>query len=146
MDWLFFPSNWTIRSLGFSDCNLLLRIWQLVLSICNCWHRRNKLLLENELSNLRERLTNPWEQIAQFDITIYLCYFFFFENWHVLSGLSKCFLRTKEIIKAHFTQYMAEILPIRRKALSNQSINQSITNVYTIYDINIDIHVTICVV
>ena len=41
---------------------------------------------------------------------------------------------------------MSEILPIRRKTLSNQSINQSITNVYTIYDIYIDIHVTICVV
>ena len=30
---------------------------------------------ENELSNSRERITNPWEWIAQFDIRIYLCFF-----------------------------------------------------------------------
>ena len=46
---------------------------------------------ENGLSNSREGITNPWERIAQFDITIYLRFFlfgFFFENPHVPSGLS----------------------------------------------------------
>ena len=41
---------------------------------------------ENELSNSRERITNPWERIEQFVITIYLIAFF--ENPHVPSGLS----------------------------------------------------------
>ena len=56
--------------------------------------RERIAIRENELSNSRERIinpweriTNPWERIAQFDITIYL-FFFFFENPHVPSGVS----------------------------------------------------------
>ena len=63
--------------------------------------RENELLnsgqrianLENELSYSRERINNPlerilnpMERIAQFDITIYLCYLF--ENPHLPLGLS----------------------------------------------------------
>ena len=37
--------------------------------------RERIAIRENELSNSRERITNPWERIAQFDITVYLCFF-----------------------------------------------------------------------
>ena len=37
--------------------------------------RERIAIRENELSNSRERIINPWERIAQFDITIYLWLF-----------------------------------------------------------------------
>ena len=97
-----------IRQSVLSDCNLFPQIWEFVLSDCksfphitqfnlreqNCLNRGNKLQTrEQEMCYLREGINNPWEQIlnpkewiAQFDITIYLCYFF--ENLHVPSVLS----------------------------------------------------------
>ena len=93
-----------IGQLILSDCNLFPRIWQSVLSDCNLFPRIRQSILssckcslelhiaireyglsnsregmaiwENELSNSRERIINPWERIAQFDITIYLRLFF----------------------------------------------------------------------
>ena len=71
-----------------SDCISFTRIRQSVLSVlsdCNsCQNRGNELpVRENGLSNSREGITNPWnelriteEKIAQFDIKIYLWLFF----------------------------------------------------------------------
>ena len=99
-----------IGQVVLSDCNSFPRIRQSVVSspFNSIWEnglsnsreriaiRENEFsnsreriaIRENGLSDSRERITNPWEGIAQFDITIFLCFFF---NSHVPSGLSyKC--------------------------------------------------------
>ena len=73
-------SNSAIRSHGLviHSHGLLIRS----LELDNPFHRIAICSLEFDLSNLRERFNNPWERIlnareriAQFNITIYFCYF-----------------------------------------------------------------------
>ena len=52
-----------------------------------------------------------------YHVTLNINTFVFFNN-----------IRLSQVIEQLFRRYMAEILPIRRKTLSNQSINQSINS------------------
>ena len=54
-----------------------------------------------------------------YHVTLNINTFVFFNN-----------IRLSQVIEQLFRRYMAEILPIRRKTLSNQSINQSIQQLF----------------
>ena len=104
-------SQIAIRSLKFDSPFYQIAIRSLDLD--NLFSRlksREKIAIrENELSNSREGINNSWElilnsreRIAQFDITIYICYFFLKIHISILGfciKLSKFFLKKLILVK-----------------------------------------------
>ena len=85
----FVPSMYTFRSLGlyiipsnflqFERNECLIRGNELQLERTDSVIRGNGLLYSREqITNPWELINKPWEHIAQFDVTVYLCIFFFF--------------------------------------------------------------------
>lgn len=74
-----------IRKSVLPDCNLFPRIQQSVTSDCNSFPRLQQSVVSDcnsfsrfyhpIITNLWERISNPWERIAQFDISIFLLLF-----------------------------------------------------------------------